>query len=143
MGRNPGHTAGEGAELSVAGHLIEAHDCRISVPHGESHKYDLIADYEDELFKIQVKKARQVRPEKYQIGTEDYTENEVDLFAGYVSERDEVFYVSFDEAEEHGDSFAVTYAGLDDEGFYEYHREMATLAENHTFEHAISNDDDK
>lgn len=138
MPRNTGHTAGEGAELSVAGFLIEEYDCRVSVPHGESHPYDLIADYEHDLLKIQVKKASHTRTQRYEIDTDDYTEDDVDLFAGYVPELDEVFFVPFKEAEENGDSFSVTYASLGDEGFYEYHKEIATLGEDQTFEKAIS-----
>lgn len=138
MSRNSGHTAGEGAELSVAGHLIEEHDCRISVPHGESHKYDLVADYKHDLLKIQVKKANHVRSKRYRIGTKGYTNDEVDLFAGYVSELDEVFYVPFEEAEERGDYFSVSYASLEDEGVTEYHLEKAFQAEDYTFEKATS-----
>lgn len=138
MPRNSGHTAGEGAELSVAGHLIEEYDCRISVPHGESHQYDIIADYKHELLKIQVKKATHEKSKRYSIDTEGYTEDEVDLFAGYVSELDEVFYVPFRKAEERGDYFSVSYASLDDEGVTEYHLKKAYRADDYTFGKAIS-----
>jgi hypothetical protein len=98
----------------------------------------LVADYKHDLLKMQVRKANYVRSKRYLIGTDGYTEDGVDLFAGYVSELDEAFYVPFKEAEERGDSFAVSYASLKDKGVTEYHLEIAYQAEDYTFEKAIS-----
>ena len=45
---------GDLAELKVAADLIER-GCRLSIPFGEDCDYDLIADYEGRLHRIQVK----------------------------------------------------------------------------------------
>jgi hypothetical protein len=48
---------GDLAELRVAADLI-ARGCRLSFPFGEDHSYDLVADYEGRLHRVQVKYAR-------------------------------------------------------------------------------------
>src|SRR6478609_3735971 len=45
---------GDLAELKVAADLIDR-GCRISIPFGEDHDYDLIADFEGRLHRVQVK----------------------------------------------------------------------------------------
>jgi PD-(D/E)XK endonuclease len=47
---------GDLAELKVAAELV-ARGCRLSIPFGEDHDYDLIADFEGRLHRIQVKYA--------------------------------------------------------------------------------------
>lgn len=97
MTRNAGHVDGEVAEFAVAAHLVR-NGCRVSYTHGQ-YKYDLVADDGGELLRIQVKKANQdnEKPWKYRIFTDRYEEGEVDLFAGYIVEEDDVFYATFDE----------------------------------------------
>lgn len=48
---------GDLAELKIATDLIDR-GCRISIPFGEDCDYDLIADYEGRLHRVQVKHAR-------------------------------------------------------------------------------------
>ena len=48
---------GDLAELKVAADLIDR-GCRISIPFGEECNYDLIADYEGRLHRVQVKYTR-------------------------------------------------------------------------------------
>ena len=48
---------GDLAELKVATDLI-ARGCRLSLPYGEDHDYDLVADYEGRLHRVQVKYTR-------------------------------------------------------------------------------------
>jgi hypothetical protein len=48
---------GDLAELKVAADLMER-GCRISIPFGEDCDYDLIADYEGRLHRVQVKHTR-------------------------------------------------------------------------------------
>ncbi len=50
----PLKTKGDMAELKVAADLI-ARGCRLSIPFGEDHDYDLIADYLGRLHRVQVK----------------------------------------------------------------------------------------
>jgi hypothetical protein len=50
-------TKGDLAELKVGADLI-ARGCRLAFPFGEDHSYDLIADYEGRLHRVQVKYAR-------------------------------------------------------------------------------------
>jgi hypothetical protein len=47
-------TKGDLAELKVAADLV-ARGCRLSLPYGEDHDYDLVADYEGRLHRVQVK----------------------------------------------------------------------------------------
>ncbi|HVS99156.1 MAG TPA: group I intron-associated PD-(D/E)XK endonuclease [Solirubrobacterales bacterium] len=48
---------GDLAELKVAADLT-ARDCRLSIPFGEDCDYDLIADFEGRLHRVQVKSAK-------------------------------------------------------------------------------------
>ena len=50
-------TKGDLAELKVAADLIDR-GCRLSIPFGEDCDYDLIADYEGRLHRVQVKYTR-------------------------------------------------------------------------------------
>lgn len=129
--RNPGHVDGELAEFHAAADLVE-HNCRVSYTHG-LYKYDLIADKGDNLIRVQVKKARQDTDDdwKYSIPTADYSNDEIDLFAGYAPEPDKVFYAV---VEETGSEFTV----LDKTGenMNEHNRNLAKLIEDFTFERA-------
>jgi Holliday junction resolvase-like predicted endonuclease len=53
----PLKTKGDLAELKVAADLADR-GCRISIPFGEDCDYDLIADYEGRLHRVQVKYTR-------------------------------------------------------------------------------------
>ncbi|TYL37098.1 hypothetical protein CV102_18965 [Natronococcus pandeyae] len=81
------------------------HNCRVSYTHG-LYKYDPIADKEDEPIRVQVKKASQDTDENWKnsIPTDGYTDDEIDLFAGYAPEPDKVFYVLIEET---GSEFSV------------------------------------
>lgn len=130
--RNPGHVDGELAEFHVAADLVD-HDCRVSYTHG-LYKYDLIADKQDELIRVQVKKASQDTDKewKYSIPTDGYTDDEIDVFAGYAPESDKVFYVL---VEETGSEFRV----LDKTGsnMNEHNRKLAKLIDEYSFERAF------
>jgi len=130
--RNPGHVDGELAEFHVAADMVD-HDCRVSYTHG-LYKYDLIADKQDELIRVQVKKASQDTDKewKYSIPTDGYTDDEIDVFAGYAPESDKVFYVL---VEETGSEFRV----LDKTGsnMNEHNRELAKLIDEYSFERAF------
>lgn len=129
--RNPGHVDGELAEFHTAADLVEC-NCRVSYTHG-LYKYDLIADREDQLIRVQVKKARQDTDKewKYTIPTGGYREDEIDLFAGYVPELNKVFYAL---VEETGSEFSV----LDKTGenMNEHNRDLANLINKYSFERA-------
>lgn len=131
MERNQGHLTGELSEFQVALDLIE-NGCRVSYTHGQ-YPYDLIGDYDSELYRIQVKTAKQVRSQKFQITTRGYDPADVDLFAGYVSEKDEVFYIPYEES---GKTSSVTYTPR--EILSDINAERANLAEDHTFKKAIA-----
>ena len=97
MVRNEGHVDGEVAEFAVATDLVRK-NCRVSYTHG-LYKYDLVADKDDELLRVQVKKANRnnEKPWKYRIFTDRYEEGQVDLFAGYIVDLDKVFYATYDD----------------------------------------------
>lgn len=130
--RNPGHVDGELAEFHTAADLVD-NDCRVSYTHG-LYKYDLIADKQDILIRVQVKTASQDADKqwKYTIPTDGYADDEIDMFAGYVPELNEVFYVL---PEEVGSAFHV----LDKtgEGMNEHNRNLANLIQRYDFERAF------
>lgn len=133
MSRNPGHVSGELSEFQVALDLIE-HDCRVSYTHGQ-YPYDLIADFDSELFKVQVKTAKKKpnQTQAYEIRTKGYDSDDVDLFAGYISERDFVFYFPYEEA---GAYCSVTFTP--EETMAEHNAQLANLAKDHTFESVMN-----
>lgn len=135
MNRNTGHIDGEEAELAVAAHLVRQ-ECRVSYTHG-LYKYDLVADKDDELLRVQVKKANQnnEKPWKYRLFTEQYQDGQVDIFAGYIVEEDEVFYVAFDEVGKKKNNFRVN--TKDREKLSAHNESEANLLEDYTFERAF------
>jgi hypothetical protein len=99
------------------------------------YKYDLVADKDDELLRTQVKKANQndEKPWKYRLFTEQYQDGQVDIFAGYVVEEDEIFYVAFDEIGR--TDFRVN---TKDRGeLSDHNASEANLIEDYTFERAF------
>lgn len=133
MSRNTGHIDGEVAEFAVAADLVRK-DCRVSYTHG-LYKYDLVADKNDELLRVQVKKANRnnEKPWKYRLLTDQYQEGQVDIFAGYIVEKDEVFYVAFDEVGEN--NFRVN--TKDSNELSDHNAREANLLEDYTFERAF------
>ena len=135
MSRNTGHVDGELAEFAVAADLVR-NDCRVSYTHGQ-YKYDLVGDKDDELLRVQVKKANQMnkKPWKYRIFTDRYEAGQVDLFAGYVVEEDKVFYATFDEVGPK--EFRVNAKGRDE--MTEHNASIANILDDYTFARALSN----
>lgn len=133
MSRNDGHRAGELSEFAVAADLVDK-GCRVSHTHGE-YKYDLVADWDDCLLRVQVKKANQdiEKPWKYRIFTDRYEAGEVDLFAGHIVDKDEFFYATFDEVG--SNEFRINSKNRDDIEDYNSH---AKLVEDYTFNRVIS-----
>jgi hypothetical protein len=133
MNRNRGQIDGAEAEITVAADLVHQ-GCRVSYTHG-LYRYDLIADNDDELLRVQVKKANRNndKPWKYRLFTDEYQEGEVDIFAGYILEMDEVFYVAFDEIGEN--NFRVN--TKDRSELSEHNAAQANLLEDYTFERAF------
>ena len=136
MSRLEGQIRGEISEMEVAVELLEQ-GCRVSDTIGHSHPYDLIADKDARLLKIQVKTAKHRGRRKYDIilsNPEKYTEENVDLFAGYARPEDEVFFVPFDEIDKRA---SVTFTAPEDMGS-EANRERANQANAYTFQKALS-----
>ncbi|WP_353635626.1 group I intron-associated PD-(D/E)XK endonuclease [Halobacterium sp. NMX12-1] len=106
----------------------------MSYTHG-LYKYDLVADKDDELLRVQVKKANQnnEEPWKYRLFTEQYQEGQVDIFAGYIVERDKVFYVAFDEVG--SNNFRIN--TKDRAELSDHNASVANLLEDYTFERAF------
>ncbi|MGN6558884.1 MAG: group I intron-associated PD-(D/E)XK endonuclease [Solirubrobacterales bacterium] len=94
---------GDLAELKVATDLIDR-GCRISIPFGEDCDYDLIADYEGRLHRVQVKHTRSdgrivlVRCRSHSLTngkvrvTKHYTPATVDWIAVYDCTSERCFY---------------------------------------------------
>jgi hypothetical protein len=95
---------GDLAELKVAVDLV-ARGCELSIPFGEDSNYDLIADYEGRLHRVQVKYARSdgrvifVKCFSHSLtngkirATKRYTAKMVDWIATYDVTTDRCYYV--------------------------------------------------
>jgi PD-(D/E)XK endonuclease len=95
---------GDLAELKVAADLL-ARACRLSFPFGEDHDYDLIADYEGRLHRVQVKYSRsdgrvvKVKCFSHSLtggrirSTKHYTSATIDWIAVYDVTSDRCYYV--------------------------------------------------
>jgi hypothetical protein len=96
---------GDLAELRVAADLV-ARGCELSIPFGEDSDYDLIADYEGRLHRVQVKYTQSdgrviiVRTRSHSLTkgkirtTKHYTVNTVDWIAVYDATTDRCYYVA-------------------------------------------------
>jgi hypothetical protein len=94
---------GDLAELKVAADLIDR-GCRLSIPFGEDCDYDLIADYEGRLHRVQVKYTRSdsrivlMRCRSHSLtkgkirATKRYTSKTVDWIATYDCTTDRCYY---------------------------------------------------
>ncbi len=99
----PLKTKGDLAELKIAADLADR-GCRISIPFGEDCDYDLIADYEGRLHRVQVKYTRSdgqvvvIRCRSHSLtngkvrATKLYTSAMVDWIAVYDSTTEHCFY---------------------------------------------------
>jgi hypothetical protein len=134
MSRNDGHRSGELSEFAVAADLVEK-GCRVSHTHGE-YKYDLVADWDDCLLRVQVKKANQDNEKswKYRIFTDRYEAGEVDLFAGHIADTNQFFYATFEEVG--SNEFRINSKSSDE--IEDYNLEQAKLVEDYTFNRAVS-----
>lgn len=94
---------GDLAELKVAADLIDR-GCRLSIPFGEDCDYDLIADYEGRLHRVQVKYTQSdgqvvvIRCRSHSLtkgkvrATKLYTPAMIDWIAAYDSTTDRCYY---------------------------------------------------
>jgi hypothetical protein len=97
-------TKGDLAELKVAADLADR-GCRISIPFGEDCDYDLIADYEGRLHRVQVKYTRSdgqiviVRCRSHSLtkgkvrATKLYTSAMIDWIAAYDATSERCYYI--------------------------------------------------
>jgi Holliday junction resolvase-like predicted endonuclease len=96
---------GDLAELKVAADL-STRGCRLSIPFGEDHDYDLIADYQGRLHRVQVKYTESdgrviiVRTRSHSLtsgrirATKHYTARMVDWIAVYDRTTDRCYYIA-------------------------------------------------
>jgi hypothetical protein len=120
------------AELQIITHLTNK-GCQISIPFDE-YRYDLIADANGTLLRIQVKKAREGEASRYRIPVGDYDESEVDMFAGYIIEEEKPFYVTSSETGEN--HFRVNMKNRSD--IKPSNRGQANPIEEYTFDQVLS-----
>lgn len=133
MARREGQIRGELSEMEVTVELLK-NGCRVSDTIGHAHPYDLIADFEGRILKIQVKTAKHRGRRKYDIvlpQPEKYTKESVDIFAGYTREEDSVFFFPYSEV--NGKRASVTFTPPEDMGS-EANRQRANLARDYTFQ---------
>jgi hypothetical protein len=98
---------GDETEAIILGRLMNL-GVSISVPFGDSDRYDLVADYEDRLYRVQCKTGSWVNgtvrfnlysstvDESGRIDAE-YTAEEVDAYTVYSEETDEVYWVPIED----------------------------------------------
>lgn len=121
-------------------HLIEEYDCRVSQTFGHSHPYDLIADKEGELVRIQVKTAS--NQGKNQQGSDvdnsSYSTETLDMFAGQPRTKHEPFFVPSAEVDldARNPRIHVTYTSREDMG-YEGNWETAFHISDYRFDAAL------
>jgi hypothetical protein len=126
---------GEQSEVAVASELMRK-GYGVSFPFGHEHQYDLIADRDGELYRIQVKTAKQEEGNRYYIpaDAEQYDDAYVDLFAGYSEDEVATFYIPVAEAS--GKRQRVTYTGLGNMGSAA-NRERANHISDYRFATAV------
>lgn len=140
MTRYDSHLISEESELRVALDLID-NGCHVAHTFGHAHPYDLIADTGGELLKIQVKTAKHDDRRRYKVELkkpEKYTPENVDLFAGFVSQEDAEVYIPYAEmATNSGKRHFVNFASKSEMGS-QANWERANRPECYTFEAARS-----
>lgn len=137
------------AEAVVLADLVEK-GVTVSVPFQNTASYDLVADIEGDLIKIQCKNMNtaqdratnsvkaDLRRRSYrrdgQVRSDAYDDNEVDLFAFYISSLEQVVYTPIDEV---GDR-SFTICLRDPSDMAPGNRKRANLPRDYTFEKAIA-----
>lgn len=108
----------------------------VSFPFGHSHQYDLIVDKSGELYKVQVKTAKNEGGGRYyiQADADDYDEKYVDLLAGYSESTESVFFIPVSESS--GKRQRVTFTDLERMGSDKNRRESNHISE-YRFREAI------
>lgn len=123
---------GEASETLVAYDIL-SNGHRVAYPHGHAQDYDLIADVDGRLLKVQIKTATNTRKRQYEMrleDTDDYSPKHVDLFAAGVHPETATFYVPFDEM---GESQRVTFTPPKEMGS-EANRERANHITDYSLE---------
>lgn len=137
---NNRQTRGEASELKVAMCLIEEHGCRVSQTFGHGHSYDLIADKEGNLLRIQVKTAsnHNGNQQEADVDNENYSPENIDMFAGQPKTRDEPFFVPTKEVDlnKNNPRIHVTYTPREDMGD-ESNWESSYHISDYTFDEAL------
>lgn len=94
-------------------YLIEEHGCRVSQTFGHEHPYDLIADKEGDLLRIQVKTVsnNSGNQQGSEVDEKKYSEENIDMFAGQPRTNHEPFFVPPEEVdlEKNNPRIHVTY----------------------------------
>lgn len=140
MSENVRQTRGETSELEVAIHLIEEYGCRVSQTFGHEHPYDLIADKEGDLLRIQVKTVSNNsgnQQGKY-LQNKNYSTENIDMFAGQPRDHYEPFFVPTEEVDlkKNNPRIHVTYTPREKMG-PETNWETSFHISDYTFEAAL------
>lgn len=140
MSGNSRQTRGETSELEVAMHLIEEHGCRVSQTFGHGHSYDLIADKEGNLLRIQVKTASNNNGNQQgaDVDNPNYSAENIDMFAGQPKTHNEPFFVPTEEVnlEKNNPRIHVTYTPRENMG-HESNWESSYHISDYTFDEAL------
>lgn len=110
--------AGDKREVAVASALM-SHDVPVSFPLSDNLRYDLVADVDGDLKKVQVNTARTRQNDQNSIlcrldrGYHDgekvaYSEDEVDVFVLYHRETGDLYWLPFEECAEKSVSLSTS-----------------------------------
>jgi hypothetical protein len=90
---------GDESESKVIHELI-SRGCSVSIPFGDNDKYDLIADIDGQLYRIQCKTAWQNKPETIRFNTHSQTTSQGEYFEETYHGEVDAFVVRYPEAEQ-------------------------------------------
>jgi len=134
MDIDPG-SRGDASEALVAADILR-NGYTVAYPHGHEQKYDLIADVEWGLLRVQVKTAGDYDEYRYEleIDQDRYPEGSVDIFAGAIHEEGTAMYVP---AHEMGRTQRVNF-NPPEKMPSDHHREQANLPGEFSIDEALN-----
>ncbi|WP_336135083.1 group I intron-associated PD-(D/E)XK endonuclease [Natronomonas amylolytica] len=90
---------GDESESKVI-HALISRECSVAIPFGDNDKYDLIADIDGQLYRIQCKTAWQNKPNTIRFNTHSQTTNQGEYFEETYHGEIDAFVVRYPETEQ-------------------------------------------
>lgn len=111
---------GERSEAKILSHLLEM-GYKVSIPWGDSSRYDLLVDTGEKIYRVQCKTCLDnegsdgtvvIEVSNYNPFMEErsyYNKSEIDVFAVYTREYDEVLFIPIEKIEEYSSSMTIRF----------------------------------